>query len=218
MILLTIIIVLPQIAGSFHTEMTMLVVGAMIAIVAMLAYLALAFGSQGVHDRKQALALPEGSVRALFTLLLLVLFAVITLHFFEALGKAARDEPRVDFAKQVVSLVGTLLTSAASFYFASRTSAEATNDEPAIFGSSSGGASRGQSTTVTLAGRHLGNVTAVSLARGQETIAGTNITAAENRVVADFAIPAGAMPGDWDVVADTSDKRTIRFASALRVT
>lgn len=149
------------------------------------------FATLGLHDSREALGLPAGSVRAAIALSLVVLFATIAIMLFQSLarpdGKVQRLEglseedktlvlkqpgarvigvrkvpctpagaapaapapaattaagcfdvdllatpgpEAVDVAKQLLTLIGTLMTSVTSFYFASRaaeTSARANN-------------------------------------------------------------------------------------------
>ena len=132
------------------------------ALLVSLALVSLTFSLAGLSDRGEALGLPRGSVRAVISLSLIVLFAITSFAFqssfaggvqkTEALteGEAAAlranlhgDElvatlpsgdaqrPTVvvyrtgsrtaeDFARQVFTIVGTLMTAVASFYFGSR--------------------------------------------------------------------------------------------------
>ena len=126
------------------------------------------FARLGLDDRTQALALPEGSIRAVIALSLIVLFAIISIMLFQAISKPleiaglteaeklefVKERPNdvvavipscdagvgvsrvcsytvfvqlppgresTDLAKQLLILIGTLMTSVTSFYFASRT-------------------------------------------------------------------------------------------------
>lgn len=144
-----------------------------------LAIVSTLFARLGLDDPTQALALPEGSIRAAIALALIVLFAIIAIMLYQSgskpyvitgLGEAAKSDmvrdagnhviavvpepcafpaavPRpdgasekcapanlrfsvhvrlpagqesTDLAKQLLILIGTLMTSVTSFYFASR--------------------------------------------------------------------------------------------------
>lgn len=161
------------------------------------------FSTLGLHDSKEALGLPAGSVRAAIALSLVVLFATIAIMLFQSLarpdGQAQRLEglseedktlvlkqpgsrvigvrkvpcgaasaasatsapaaapaacfdvdllsapgpEAVDVAKQLLTLIGTLMTSVTSFYFASRAaeaSAKANNPPGAAAAASVGAA------------------------------------------------------------------------------
>ena len=68
----------------------------------------------GLSDKNSALGLPDGSVRAILALALLGLFAILA---SSVLTEHAVDE----FGKQILTLVGTLMTAVISFYFGSST-------------------------------------------------------------------------------------------------
>ena len=139
-----------------------------------LALVSTLFKRLSLSDRSQPLALPEGSIRAVIALSLIVLFAIISIMLYqtdakpyvlpgvsavslaemlksksinpvavipEACGKPEKPsqncEPNeqrftihirptpaqesIDLAKQLLILIGTLMTSVTSFYFAART-------------------------------------------------------------------------------------------------
>ena len=161
----------------------MLIVGVIVLMVT-LALVAVSFSLLNLTDKSQALALPEGSVRAVIALMLLIVFAIVSIflsHQCVELGKpedrrqADRDRSRRaaqachdrlhaaavrradranaqaaagqqqggaqaaaqtytvahyrdlsspagdDIAKQLIVLLGTLVTAVASFYFGSST-------------------------------------------------------------------------------------------------
>jgi len=62
----------------------LVMVGA-ICLLASLAFVAFGFSALGLSDRKFALSLPEGSVRALIALLLLSLFVITAIHLYNRL-------------------------------------------------------------------------------------------------------------------------------------
>lgn len=142
-----------------------------------LALVSTLFARLKLADRTQALALPEGSIRAAIALALIVLFAIIAIMLFqsgfstyqlpglsgaqvEALRKdqvhvvlavvqekcgapsdcndasftvhlARKPLPESsDMAKQLLILIGTLMTSVTSFYFGSRSAAAAAAEPP----------------------------------------------------------------------------------------
>jgi hypothetical protein len=143
------------------------IVGLFIAV----ALVAIAFSAFGLSDSKQAMGLPEGSVRALIALSLLVLFAILSVFLYVSLasekqiganlsaadvkkftdaltpeqrstvtvrvsGSAAgtpatptysmflqdaSSQARQDIAKQLLGIIGTLLSAIAGFYFGAGT-------------------------------------------------------------------------------------------------
>lgn len=151
-----------------------------------LALISTLFSRLGLSDSSQALALPEGSIRAAIALSLIVLFAIISIMLYQSISKpyvitglaepdktallndpsnrviavvpecrtkpadtaaAAPDcapadlrysvhlrqppgQESTDLAKQLLILIGTLMTSVTSFYFASRTAEPRRTVEP----------------------------------------------------------------------------------------
>lgn len=165
--------------GMRLVGLPMLAIFGIIMLFGTLALVAMLFQSLGLTNRDEALALPQGSVRAAIAMSLIVLFAIIAIMLFQSmlgasyllqgLTKAQRDAmvekapdrvvealpapcatkvpeggtcadadqrfdlrmqgaepPRgaSDLAKQLLVLVGTLMTSVTSFYFATRGQAE----------------------------------------------------------------------------------------------
>ena len=139
-----------------------LAIGGVVMLLGTLALVSVAFSLFNLDDKSQALALPEGSIRAVIALSLIILFAIVTVYFYSTLSSTGvstatglsvtlRDSflnsfkdqvvavtPQTgdgpftvyfrqggnvagaDFAKQVLVLIGTLVTAVSSFYFASR--------------------------------------------------------------------------------------------------
>ena len=170
--------------GMRLVGLPMLAIFGIIILFGTLALVAMLFQSLGLTNRDEALALPQGSIRAAIALSLIVLFAIIATMLFQSmlgssyllqgLNKAQRDamvdksvervidvvpaacaasvppggacaeadqrfdlrmqgakapEGASDLAKQLLVLVGTLMTSVTSFYFASRGQAEAASNK-----------------------------------------------------------------------------------------
>lgn len=138
-----------------------------------LALVSTVFARLGLDNRLEALALPEGSIRAAIALALVVLFAIIAIMLYQSVAdpyvipdlsdadkelllhdqhnrviavqahcakpaaavatpcpdlrfqvhlQRPRDPDTTDLAKQLLVMVGTLMTSVTSFYFGSRSS------------------------------------------------------------------------------------------------
>lgn len=171
-----------------------------------LALVSTLFARLGLADSSQALALPEGSIRAAIALSLIVLFAIISImlnqsaspiYVIPGLGSAERDaivkdasthvvavasecrpagaknptslegcapgdvryavhvgrlpsQASTDLAKQLLILIGTLMTSVVSFYFGSRAS-ELKRDDKAP---GDGSADEGTKAAISSAGQN----------------------------------------------------------------
>jgi hypothetical protein len=155
-------LVLMRFTVSPTAQLPIMAITGVMALLVSLALVSLTFSLAGLSDRGEALGLPRGSVRAVISLSLIVLFAITAFAFqgsftgglqkTEALteadaaalrsnlhgdelvatlpsGDAQRPTVVVyrtgsraseDFARQVFTIVGTLMTAVASFYFGSR--------------------------------------------------------------------------------------------------
>lgn len=67
------------------SKLTLLVIGGVVALVLMITLIATIYSLLGLTDSSQAMALPEGSIRAVIALLLLVLFAMLAVFFYDGL-------------------------------------------------------------------------------------------------------------------------------------
>jgi hypothetical protein len=155
-------LVLMRYTISPTAQLPIMAITGVMALLVSLALVSLTFSLAGLSDRGEALGLPRGSVRAVISLSLIVLFAITAfayqgsftgglqkteplteadaaalranLHGDEMVatlpsGDAQRPTVVVyrtgsrasdDFARQVFTIVGTLMTAVASFYFGSR--------------------------------------------------------------------------------------------------
>lgn len=160
-----------------EVKLPLVAIAGVILLLLVLAVVSVAFGVSGLSDKTQALALPEGSVRAVIALALVVLFATLSVFLFESVSSGpARTVPSLteaqkdeflknnktatdivvketgegtektyaidyrdptnkegdDLAKQLLTMLGTLLTAMASFYFGTRAVASATQADDSV--------------------------------------------------------------------------------------
>ena len=78
-----------------------------------------------LHDLKPnlpvtALGLPEGSIRAFLAIGLMALVAVFGTFIYFQIGAAEPNSAKTDIAKQLLTMITTLLTTVVGFYFGSR--------------------------------------------------------------------------------------------------
>jgi hypothetical protein len=87
-------IIVLQWAGQSGPELLlpMLLIGGVVALLLTLAIVAVVFSRYRLTDRSAALALPEGSVRAVIALSLILIFAIIALFLFNALNSTGTLE------------------------------------------------------------------------------------------------------------------------------
>lgn len=121
-----------------------------------------------------------------------------------------------DFAKQLITLLGTLVTSMAGFYFGSRTATAALNSAagsstPTITSVTPSRVSSTAGTVqVAIVGSGLNGAKGVKLSNpAQQAIEGTIVQKSDSAVVCSFPIPT--TPGKWDLVI-TGDGDPVRQA------
>ena len=159
-VLLILMALLVVVAGwsSLPKEVALpiLAISGVVFLLATLTVLAVSFSIFSMVDKTQAFALPEGSIRAVIALSLIVIFAILTVYLYTDIsnpdlvaasnltleekdrlvanggvvttsmtgqGDTARytayflnpDQGADDFAKQLLVMLGTLVTSASSF-------------------------------------------------------------------------------------------------------
>ncbi|PWR25018.1 hypothetical protein DKG74_04420 [Zavarzinia aquatilis] len=257
---------------SAAVGLPMLAIAAVALMLCLLGVMSVLYAAYNLQDKSQALALPEGSIRAVIALMLVVLFAILAIYLygsissgqFSALGEVASASVETlkarfpegyivavdvpgrsgfqnvwiklgvtpegnDFAKQVLVLVGTLVTSISSFYFGSRSGGEGKNRpllpeegkkdavpqvqsvEPKAFAPGSGKA-RGR-----LLGEFLDGVTELNLANGSLRLPATVVSAAPGEVAFSFDPPADMATGTWDIVATNGAGQSSRLNAAIEV-
>jgi len=101
-------------------RLPLLVVAAVAGLLSALALMVAVFAVYSLATPNFALGLPDGSVRAIIALLLIVLFSTTTVFLTVRLKDTRAEQPVVDFAKQLLTILGTLMTSVASFYFGTK--------------------------------------------------------------------------------------------------
>lgn len=204
-------------------RLPVLVITGVMALFATLALVAVAFSVAGLADPTQALGLPEGSVRAAIALSLIVIFAITSIYLYSSMADAAPDSPHVDFAKQVFAVVGTLMTSVASFYFASRAGAPTatTSLTPKLTSITPAQASKATTTApvpVKIAGTDLQLTKSVNLEMGGTKMAGADVMSSGELIKCEFPVDASTAEGKYDVVVTASDGTTATLPAAFEVT
>jgi hypothetical protein len=236
-------------------------------LLAALSLIAVAFQSIGLSNNCQPLGLPEGSVRSLIAIGLLLLFAIVALFLYSdmagtaphnvTLSKADADlyiktpppgtsvlttvpnkdgsvtihaiagptSASQDLAKQIVTLLGTLLASVVAFYFGSSTAISAAGQadrsnvgppaivaiKPPTFDTGSG------PKDVTIAGHNLDLVQTVKATSGSSSVAATNVKSNATEIDCCFAFPMGTA-GTWDLVVTDKNGLTATLPAAITVT
>jgi hypothetical protein len=242
----------------------LLVVGGVLSLLVVLSLVSVLFQTLGLADPKQALALPEGSVRAVIALSLVVLFAILSIFLYGSLSTSGKiqslpnlttekkdefvknvpmaqvvlvqptgttftvfyREPHnpagEDFAKQLLVMLGTLVTAVASFYFGANTVASAhkaakggdNEGDPngmSLEGIDKASAMQGESLSFKISGKGLGSVTEANFVRDDADPIPTVIGAkGPTQVSATAKIPDNAKTGSWNLeVKDAATTKTL---------
>jgi len=147
-IIITAVIFVPQLGyGYYSTEISMVlaIILGSAGLLTVLAVVAVIFTFLKIQDKTQALGLPEGSVRAIIAICLIILFVIMSIFLFRSIGTTVRridgpywngsafipvnetayipiepSEDQISIANNLVTTVGTLVVALAGFYFGTR--------------------------------------------------------------------------------------------------
>lgn len=254
----------------------LLIIGGVLVLLLALGLLSLLYQTHGLADRDRALALPEGSVRAVLALSLVLLFGIVAIFLYgtaskgsvvherklntverraflnnvarepdirvlldQVVSEAVGETPAVhsvvyriaqnpagdDIAKQLIVLLGTLVTAVASFYFGANSVASATNSvvsnmkggasDPAlaVLGISPDGVSAGpQSQPFAIRGSNLDRAKTVRLIKDGNVVDVRDFSAKPASITFPLLIDE-AKAGKWDVaVGDGNVEVTLQRA------
>lgn len=78
----------------------LLVLAGVLALLLTLGMIAALFSGLGITDQKQALGLPDGSVRAVIAISLIVIFAVAAIYLYNSVSYGGRTETKADLSEQ----------------------------------------------------------------------------------------------------------------------
>jgi hypothetical protein len=135
-----------------------------------------------------------------------------------------RNQAGEDFAKQLLVLIGTLVTSVSSFYFGSQAVSQAQSvvtgitGPPTIIGVSPGSLVPGAKAQIDVMGDSLSQTNKVQLIRDGATITAMSVLSNAGRARADIYVPPDAGEGEWDVAVSDSQGRSTRLPRAIRIT
>ena len=198
-------------------------IAGVVLLLAVLALVAAVFGTLGLDDSKQPLGLPEGSIRAVIALALVVLFAILSIYLFDKISdsQAQISSEAKDLAKQLLTIIGTLMTAVAGFYFGAQ-SAATSKDFPSADGrvapapqlqnvlpsseSLQNLIATNKPLDLTITGANLNVVKECKLVdpkTGKQIIA-THVTSNNNEVMCQLPVDQNAPVGAWDVIVSDS--------------
>jgi hypothetical protein len=241
-------------------------IASLLALLIALALMTLSAAALNLTDRTQALGLPDGSIRAVIALGLIILFAVISVFLYTSisshknLAKVAgltadqvlelkkqvpsgvitvpgakdntvdayyTDAQTVagdDFAKQLLVLLGTLVTSVSSFYFGSKVaagaSAPATSGKaapPTLRSVSPTAMSQDAPTSLIISGDNLDLIKEAKLAQGEHQVVCTELTSNASVIKCNVTVAKGLPAGAWDVIVNDGAGQQAKLAAAITV-
>jgi hypothetical protein len=86
--LIAVVLVLKYLVGQtddLRVQLPVLAIGGVIVLILLLAIVAAVFRDLGLANANQAMGLPDGSIRAVIALSLIVLFAILTVYLYDSL-------------------------------------------------------------------------------------------------------------------------------------
>ena len=145
--------------------------------------------------------------------------------FYKVYSRDPASQAGTDFAKQLLVLIGTLVTAVASFYFASKAVSDAQAATAGISGPPNphsvsptpvtrGG---GAAVWVTVTGSSLNDVKQLQIEAGTNRINGTEVVSNADKAQARLLIDDKAPAGAWDVIVTDGSGRTAKLAGALTI-
>jgi hypothetical protein len=254
-----------------EVKLPLLAIVGVVMLLFVLAIVSVSFGVFGLSDKTQALALPEGSIRAVIALSLVVLFAILSIFLFESLSdrpfrtvqnltenekneflKNNKNATNVvvrekstgkeksyiidyrdtssqggdDFAKQLLTMIGTLMTAMSAFYFGSRAVASTSqpmdsvkltpnlrSSQPPSFSLATG-----SSVELQLLGDNLNSIKQVKIVQQGKQILATEVVSNDSFVKCKIPVDAKTPIGKWDVVVIDSSSKSATLPAALEIT
>ncbi|QPF91239.1 hypothetical protein [Bradyrhizobium commune] len=253
-------------------SLPLLAIGGVVVLIFMLAAVAMVFSALGLSNRDLAMGLPEGSIRAVIALSLIVLFSILSIFLYQGVSRGnvvtiaemsaaertqfIKDHPNAvdlqstatkgkdgavkdgffdvsyrsanpasdDFAKQLLVLLGTLMTAITSFYLGAGTVTSAVktgNDAGAPAPAANGVQPDNHSIAaagplqITISGTNLNVITNVKITRlGSPPIVATNVMSNPGQVTCDLDVSQAA-PGIWDIEMDDGGSKSVKLAGKL---
>ena len=257
--------------SEIGVSLPVVVITGVFVLLATLAVVAFVFQIIGLGDPKQALGLPEGSIRAVIAISLVVLFTITSIYLYQSISSGgmlqsapglneqqredfikknpentivmmqqvqvgaeqrynvyfqSRNSRGDDFAKQLLVMLGTLVTAVASFYFG----ANSVTSAVAGMAKADQGTDDSQGLRITavtpevlvrgggqkqlkILGSNLAEVDHVRLSLGKESLTAANLQQSAKEITCDVD-PSGASIGKWDVIV-TNNKGVARLKNAV---
>ncbi len=255
-----------------QAQLPLLAIGGVVLLILGLTIVSMVFSLLGLTNRDQAMGLPEGSIRSVIAISLIVLFAILAVFLYDGVkygavstienlsdterlqfikdhpaatniqssshGKVTADNQPLydvtfstanptseDFAKQLLVLLGTLMTAITSFYLGAGTATSAqaaSTPTPTVTGidpTTHSITNNGATIRLQVLGNNLNIITHAKIVRGAVSIVGTNVRSNPTSVTCDIAVSPQATPpdGPWNVVVDDGGSKSATLQGALKI-
>jgi hypothetical protein len=235
-------------AADSRPELTLpiLIISGVLVLLVTLALTAVVFSSLDLTDRTQALGLPEGSIRSVIALSLVLLFAILAVYLLKQSllpGQFLFDQPSADgasftvyfrqtanpasedFAKQLLSMLGILVTAVSSFYFGSRTAIAGQSNAdsgkptaaPVIRDVNPTKLVRGTSTKLEITGDGLDLIKEVKAVCNDRQVLATEVLSSASNLKCTIAMDLDAPIGAWDLIISDGGGRESKLPGGLFV-
>jgi len=240
--------------------LTMLLIAGVGGLLVVLSLMVAAFAALNLSQPAHSLGLPEGSVRAVIALSLILIFAIQAVYLYGDLARTtttykaitqeqldaipkehilstrptevegetgfdvdvsiARTAASVDFAKQILTTVSTLVVAVAGFYFGSKSVAVARGvtvpSLPVIRSIDPNEGKKGKEVDVTILGKNFESPKVAKLVKDSEEIPGKETTWSTTKINCKFNLKEHPT-GKYDLVVVNEDGGEDRLAEAFEV-
>ena len=233
LVLLLIIVGLVFVTYVFPIKQPELITGLVIVLglgvlLVLLFILAAGLSSLDSIEKSQAMGLPEGSIRAIITLFLIVVWVVMSIYLFSVVGGQSSNSDAVKLAQQLFTTLSTLVVAVASFYFGSRSVASAhrasapstatskpviRDVKPPSYDQSQGV----QELNLTIEGMNFRSPKEVRLIQGNAVMNGIGISSNESNIQCKITDLPNQKPGKWDLMIVNEDGAQERKHKAFEI-
>jgi len=206
----------------------MLIILGVGVLLVLLTIMTVIFASLNLTDSTQALGLPEGSIRALIALILLLVFIIVGIYLYSTVGVISTSttltiegEPSVltttaptpegeRLALQLLTTIGTLVVAVAGFYFGTSAVSAArgitASPSPIIRNLEPREGAVGEELHLKIIGKNFRLPKTVRLVRGSKEIVSTSITSSDTEIHCSIEVPADAQADtEWDLIIVNED-------------
>jgi len=174
-------------------------------LLVLLMIVAIVYARLDLADPKQALGLPEGTVRALIALILLLVFIICGLWILRLVGFTyyglTMSADGIKLAQQLITTIGTLVVAVAGFYFGT-TAVTAARDSvtsislPLVRSINPTEGKINDELSIKIVGKNFRLPKTVRLVNGSNEIIGTDVLSSDTEIQCKIKIP-------FDVQVDT---------------